>query len=122
MSDRKLALAIAAEALQDRLAEFRDEWFDAFALTVLYQCDQPIGTVFTHGPELHVAILPKYRRRWLSRRLLRAVINPLIITYGTCETKVMQHNQLGKQFVARLGFEQISSDDTVARYQRRNVL
>lgn len=67
--------------------------------------DRAVGMLMTKGPELHVAVLPEVRGKWLSRRLIREVFRPLLSAYGAAQTRVMPENETGKDFVSRLGFE-----------------
>lgn len=67
-------------------------------------CDgeRTIGMLMVKGPELHVAVLPEVRGKWLSRRLIREVFNPIFKTYGKAETDVSPDNEKGIEFVNRI--------------------
>ena len=61
---------------------------------------EPIGAVYTRGPEFHVSVLPGFRGRWATRGILKEIIpRPVAVTqvaYG--------HDHIGG-ILERLGFE-----------------
>lgn len=63
-----------------------------------------VGMLMTRGPELHVAVIPEVRGKWLSRRLIREVFSPILNKYGQAIAAVMPENEAGKEFTSRLGF------------------
>lgn len=71
----------------------------------------PAGAVFANGPEVHVAILPKYRRRWLTPSLWRSVFVDRANRYGFVTTKVARSRS--DSFVRRCGFVPVSDGDPV---------
>lgn len=72
--------------------------------------DDVVGMLMTKDGELHVAVLPEVRGKWLSRRLIREVIGPLVKQYGEAKTKVMPDNDNGRDFVRRIGFAASEKD------------
>lgn len=66
--------------------------------------DEPVGMLMVRGNELHVAVLPEMRGKWLSRRLIREVISPILQKHGEAKTSVTPDNGVGRDFIKRLGF------------------
>lgn len=77
-------------------------------------CDgeRPVGMLMTRGAELHVAVLPEVRGRWLSKRLIRETFAPILREHGQAKTKVMADNVIGLDFVRRIraGFADLTFD------------
>jgi len=73
--------------------------------------DDVVGMLMVKDSELHVAVLPEVRGRWLSRKLIRDVIGPLVKQYGEAKTKVMEDNLIGQEFVRRIGFAATERDN-----------
>jgi len=70
-----------------------------------------IGSVFYKGPEVHVAILNKYRRKWISKRIIREILCPLFIQYGYAVTMGFEKD---RDFLERIGFkEQFKINDVI---------
>lgn len=70
-----------------------------------------VGMLMLKDGELHVAVLPEIRGRWLSRRLIREVLGPLVQQYGEAKTKVAADNETGKDFIRRIGFASTDKDN-----------
>ena len=115
---REFGLSIARKALEDRLT-FDDSLFEDFEIKTLYKNEVPVGTLFIKGPEIHVAILKEHRKRWLSRSLIKEVLNPIVKKYGHVITAVMEDNYIGRDFVMRLGFVPWTIRDRVIHYIKR---
>lgn len=116
--NRDLAFKVGAAALEDRVPLTEAELAKIFAdYAVKVLCDQgkPFGMVVTKGPEIHLAIVPSYRRRWASRRLLNQLLQEPL-THGFAITSVMTDNVKGQNFVERLGFKRTHTD-TVIHYR-----
>lgn len=60
------------------------------------------------GNEVHVAAPPESRGIWLSRRVLREQLTPLLKEFGSIVTTVAGDNPSGHAFVQRLGFHRVS--------------
>lgn len=69
------------------------------------------GAVLANGPEIHVAILPAYRKRWFSPSLWRSLFVERAGRYGFVTTKVARHRS--DEFVRRCGFVPVSHGDPV---------
>jgi hypothetical protein len=105
--EREQALRAGFAALAGRLPMDFEAFRAALASwDVKAFCDgeRVVGMLMVQGPELHVAVLPEVRGRWLSRRLIREVFSPLLKSYGEAKTRVMHDNETGRDFVRRLGF------------------
>ena len=92
--------------------------FDAFAkaleawdVKAFCKGEDVVGMLMVRDNELHVAVLPEVRGRWLSRGLIREVIGPLVRQYGAARTKVAQDNDIGAEFCRRIGFAQTEGDE-----------
>lgn len=77
VQDRNLALRIGYEATDwnypisfDEHLERAKEW----NVDLLERDGEPIGAIFCKDGEVHVSILPKWRRKWLTKGLLRQII------------------------------------------------
>lgn len=72
-----------------------------------------VGMLMLKDGELHVAVLPEVRGKWLSRRLIREVIGPLIKEYGAAKTKIVPGRASERDFVTRIGFAKGEKDDVL---------
>ena len=112
---REEALKVGFVALGERLPpeisfdNFRAA-LDSWDVKAFCQGEKAVGMLMVRGSELHVAVLPEVRGKWLSRRLIRDVIKPIICQHGEATTCVQPDNSIGKDFVKRIGF----SDGDVA--------
>ena len=114
---REEALQAGFRAMQGRLpaefgfAAFKEKLAD-WRVDAFCDGDKPVGMLMTRGAELHGAVLPEVRGKWLSRRLIREVFAPIIRQYGQAKTAVMQDNTVGLDFVRRIraGFSDLSFD------------
>lgn len=116
-NDRIEALKAGWEALSERAPDIEGNNFDGFDIRAFKKNDVVIGMLMTRGPELHVAILPEYRRRWLSAGLIRDVLGTIIDKYGYVITSVMQENIIGQDFVERIGFKRHSYNNGIIYYR-----
>ena len=104
---RDAAIEVGFRALAGRLELDLDtfrERLEGWDVKAFCDGEKPVGMLMVKGPELHVAVLPEVRGKWLSRRLIREVFSPLLKKYGEAKTKVMPDNSNGSDFVRRLGF------------------
>ena len=80
----------------EEYTEFMDEW----TVELLVRNGEPIGAIYTRGPEFHISTLPEWRGRWATRSILKRIIpRPLAITLVT---PGFEH--VGN-YLVRLGFE-----------------
>lgn len=61
--------------------------------------------------EVHVAALPQFRGKWLSRKKLVIILKPILDRRGYLTTRVMPDNHAGHAFVRRLGFTPLPSGE-----------
>lgn len=108
VKNRALGLHAGALALQDKLPgvtpEMLDKAYEEYEIDAFTDNGWAIGALVTKGPEIHVAIIPGYHRRWLSMRLIRDVLGGIQARHGYVVTQVMKDNEIGMRFVERLGF------------------
>ena len=115
--DREKALEAGWEALKERAPQLKGFQFDDFEVKAFKENDLTIGMLLIKGPELHVAILPKYRKRWLSKRIIKMIIGERLEKYGYAITSVMLDNKIGQDFAERLGFKRQSYSDGIIHYR-----
>lgn len=77
-------------------------------VSVLIRDAEPIGAIFKRDGETHVSILPKWRRRWATKGLLREILSDMRYT------KVADGHDFMYGVLERLGFVR-QPDGTVAR-------
>ena len=118
---REEALLVGFEAMRPRLPEDFDfatfrERLEDWRVRAFCDGEHAVGMLMTRGAELHVAVLPEVRGKWLSRRLIREVFAPILKAYGQAKTSVMADNVVGLDFVRRLraGFADLTFDPSTA--------
>lgn len=123
---REEAIKAGFTALQERLPQDID--FDLFRerlgswdVKAFCRGEDAVGMLMVKGSELHVAVIPEVRGKWLSRRLIREVLSPLIRSHGEAVTTVMPENEVGNDFIKRLGFDD-SGDVAVLREGFTNLV
>ncbi len=120
-ADREGALDAGYRALGERLPaglsfdQFREQLTD-WRVDAFHDGERPVGMLMVRGDELHVAVLPEVRGKWLSRRLIREAFAPILEKYGRARTKVAEGNAVGLDFVRRIraGFASLEFDPTTA--------
>ena len=101
---REEALSVGFEAtdwiFQPAYQDYEDAVSD-WTTRLMVNGDRVVGTVYTRGPEVHVSVLPEWRKRWATRGILKQVIpEPLAIT------RVTHGHEYMYDILHRLGFEQ----------------
>jgi len=111
VDDRNLALAIGYIATHwpepvtyEDYLEIARNW----KVTVLYRDSEPIGAVYKRDGETHVSVLPHWRRRWLTKGILKEILSDMRIT------SVADGHDFMYGILERLGFRR-QSDGTVVR-------
>ena len=74
--------------------------------------DEPIGAVYHKGGETHVSVLPKWRRRWATKGLLKEILN------DTRFTRVDVGHDFMYGILERLGFRR--EDDGTLTLTKEN--
>jgi len=77
-------------------------------VSVLVRDNEPIGAVFKRNGETHVSVLPKWRRRWLTKGLVKEILSDMRYT------RVADGHDFMYGVLERLGFVR-QPDGTVAR-------
>lgn len=100
--DRDFGLKIGYDATQwicqpsfDEYVSLLNDWI----ISVIVRGDTPIGAVFRKGDELHVSILPEWRRRWMTKGLIRELFGE-----GRVTTRVTPNHDYMYDILGRLGF------------------
>ena len=113
--DRAEGLKVIASLFQDRITEDQVVEFD---ICPIKSDDETIGMLMIRGPEVHVAILPEYRRRWLTRGLIHEVLDGIENEYGYCLTSCFSDEERNIDFITRLGFKQIHTENGMIFFER----
>ena len=118
---REEALAAGFAAMRARLpAEFTfDEFRSRLAdwrVDAFHDGERAVGMLMVKGAELHVAVIPEVRGRWLSRRLIRETFAPILAEHRQAKTSVLPDNSIGLDFVRRIraGFADLTFDPGAA--------
>lgn len=77
-------------------------------VSVLIRDTEPIGAIFKRNGETHVSILPKWRRRWATKGLVKEILSDMRYT------RVADGHDFMYGVLERLGFVR-QPDGTVAR-------
>jgi len=72
--------------------------------------ERTAGAFFFAGPEVHVAIVPAYHRRWATRGLIERCLAPVLERYGYLSTTAQNDAPANIRFVLRLGFKSVHND------------
>lgn len=80
----------------------------SWQVSVLIRDTEPIGAIFKRDGETHVSILPKWRRRWATKGLVKEILSDMRYT------KVADGHDFMYGVLERLGFSR-RPDGTVAR-------
>ena len=78
------------------------------------------GVIYYWQAEVHACILPEYRKRWFSRKIVNDLLQPIINTFGFLQTAVPDNKPWGHEFVTRFGFHKVGrrNSGTVYRLER----
>lgn len=122
VANRERALQVGAKAMAERFPNLTYEDWDRawkdYDLRAFCDGDVGIGVLLTNGPEIHLAIVPEYRNRWISRRIIHAMFDRPLAEYGFLETQVMAGNDKGDDFVQRLGFKVVRREPEQTLYRK----
>jgi hypothetical protein len=70
----------------------------------LLEDDEVVGIAALKGTEIHFAAAPAWRGRVMSRRRIRAFLEPLMARYGFLTTRSLVGDLGSAVFLRRLGF------------------
>jgi GNAT superfamily N-acetyltransferase len=69
------------------------------------------AVILVKGSEIHLVVLPEYRRKLLLRERIRRVLGKLLYRTGFLTTRLPKGNGRDRLFIDRLGFKPTWSDD-----------
>ena len=101
--DRDLALRVGYEATDWTTPIAFEDYANSvkdWTMQAIMRNGECIGAVFRHNDELHVSILPKWRKIWATKNLLRELFNAPRVT-----TRVTNGHDHMYDILARLGFK-----------------
>ena len=111
VDDRERALPVGYAATDWIEPTTFEQYLDVSAswqVELVVRDGEPIGAVFRKDGETHVSILPEWRRKWLSRGLLKKLLA------GTRRTRVENGHEFMYGILERLGFRR-EDDGTLTR-------
>jgi len=100
--NRGLALRVGYDATDWASDVSFEQYADAvkdWTIKGVFRDDKCIGAVYFNGDELHVSVLPEWRRKWATRGLLKALFAKDRIT-----TRVTPGHEYMNGILERLGF------------------
>lgn len=98
---RSEAVEAGWRAYQERVPGFRQAYDDVcqrYKVVAICADSDVIGALFVNAGEIHCGVVPEWRGRWISRRVIREAFG-----YGKT-TRVLDHEDKSIDFVTRLGF------------------
>lgn len=111
VDDRQAALEVGYKATEwrspideDSYRAFLKDW----SVQAIMRDGACIGAVFRRGDELHVSVLPEWRRRWLTKGLVRNLFGS-----ATTRTRVTLGHEYMHDILRRLGFVRLESGEFV---------
>lgn len=110
-SRRDEAIDAGWVAYRDRLPGMESAyraWCEAWQVIAVV-ADQVIGALFARDGVIHLGIVPEWRNRWASRRLIRDMLS-----YGKTTT-LLPEEDAPREFVSRIGFAQTEGGTYVYR-------
>ena len=105
VDDRAAALRVGYEATDWSTPMTFDAYEDAlrdWTVRAIRRDGEIIGAVFTKDGELHVSIRPDWRRRWVTKGILRELFAEPV------KTRVTAGHEYMRGVLARLGFTEHS--------------
>jgi len=103
IDDREAGLIVGYNATDwvepmsfDNYQELVKDW----GITAIERDGQVIGAVYRKGDELHVSVLPQWRRLWVTKGVLRQLFSPPKVT-----TRVTPGHEFMFDILRRLGFK-----------------
>lgn len=77
------------------------------------------GAILHKGSEIHACILPEYRGKWFSRKIIKDIVFPTIKAYGKITTAVPDDKPWGRDFVEKFGFKKLRHENGATYYELR---
>ena len=106
-------LDVLYDSLKNRITIERDTFkqiFSTWNVTGLYEQDVLIGCVVQKNHEVHIGY--KQKPTVSIRKHLKNTLKKVLNDYGFATTSVMKNNMNGLNFCKRLGFYEISQDES----------
>lgn len=101
VDDRAAALAVGFEATDwsfpvtfEQYAQALSDW----TIRAIQRDGEIIGAVFDKDGEVHVSVLPPWRKKWATKGLLRELFSPPV------KTSVAEGHEYMCEILVRLGF------------------
>ena len=109
------------DKIKDEVDYTFEEWSKETADWIFHpiiQEDSLVAVVAAIRNEVHVVIDQVYKGRWLTKGVIKNILGGIISKYGSVITCVGIDNEIGKKFVARLGFKPrfINNDEDTIDY------
>lgn len=111
VDDRQAALEVGYKATEwrspideDSYRAFLEDW----TVQAIMRDGACIGAVFRRGDELHVSVLPEWRRRWVTRSVLQELFADRIT-----RTVLPADDDYMRDILRRLGFVQLGDGSFV---------
>ena len=117
-----IALILAYESCKDRFDE-PISYNDFLILTQDWECisvevnGECAGALMCKEHEIHACIIPKFHKKWLSKKVWNTVFKERLNKYGYLQTGVTANNEIGKRFVERCGFKEYDRFANVVIYR-----
>ena len=95
------------DAISYRLEIPKEEFLEAlkeWTLNPIEKDGRLAAVVMVKDNEVHVASAEEYRGKWLSRKVIKDMLGKILDEHGCAVTSVSYGNELGRDFVERLGF------------------
>jgi hypothetical protein len=119
--DRETALRVGYDATdwvrKPPYGDYEDS-LSEWDVRLMEASGEPIGAVYTHGPEFHVSVVPEWHGRWATRSILRQII-PEPVAF----TQVIPGYEHVVGYLYRLGFGWAGNKDGTqyfVRYKHAN--
>lgn len=110
-NNRAVALRVGFEATDWHVATSYDDYVKAAAdwcVRAIERDGMVIGAIYSKDGETHVSVLPEFRRRWLTKGLLKNIMD------GMTVTRVTPGHDFMYAILDRLGFVP-QADGTLTR-------
>lgn len=108
MTDLTLPLFVY-EKIEWNLDDSFEEWLEkteGWKFNPVYSDEKELmAVVMEKENEIHVMSDPKFRGKWLSRKLIKSIIGRIFDEYGKVITCTKYNDKDSLAFVMRLGFE-----------------
>jgi hypothetical protein len=108
VDDQDTGLRVGYAATQWSVPVSFDDYQNAmknWTIQTILKDGHPIGAVYRKDDELHVSVLPEWRRKWVTKGMLRQLFNRPKIT-----TRVAAGHDYMYDILKRLGFKKFDDN------------